>query len=252
VVLGEGLSRALGLREQDELALRAPGAASVTLHVIGTFRRAAALLTADVAMMDERDARAVLGLRADEATDLAVALTNQDESAVVAHKISDALPGARVVERASLRRAYDLTYGTRGGLVALALLPALLALLVLSWDRATGLSAEERREVGVLKAVGWATGDVVAARMCEAAIVAALAGALGALGAYAYVFVAGAPGLLRALLGWSSLYPEFHLAPAADGTSVLVIAAFSVAPYLVAAAVPAWRAATLDPADAMR
>jgi ABC-type antimicrobial peptide transport system permease subunit len=66
------------------------------------------------------------------------------------------------------------------------------------------------------------------------------------------VFVFRAPGMLGALLGWSSLYPTFTLAPGTDATSLATIAACTVAPYIAAAAIPAWRAATLDPAEAMR
>lgn len=252
VVLGQGVLRILGARTDDGIGLASRGGESIDVTIIGAFRAAAALTTADVAMMSEVDARRVLGMRDDEATDLAVALTNPDESSVAAHHVSDLLPGARVVERRSLARAYDLTYGTRGGLVAIALLPALLALLVLAWDRATGLSAEERREVGVLKTVGWSTRDVITARMTEAVLIAAFAAAAGGLGAYVYVFVLRAPGLLHALLGWSSLYPTFTLAPSTDGTSLATVIAWTVAPYVAAAAIPAWRAASLDPSEALR
>ena len=252
VVLGEGVLRILGAREGDGLGLGAPNGASVDLTVIGAFRSEAALTTADVALLPEADARRVLGLAEREATDLAIALTNPDESSTAARHVSEQLPGARVVERRSLARAYDLTYGTRGGLVALALLPALLALLVLAWDRATGLSVEERREVGVMKTVGWSTGDVITARMTEAVLVATVAAVLGGLGAYVYVFVMHAPGMLHALLGWSSLYPTFTLAPGADATSLATVVACTVAPYIAAAAIPAWRAATLDPSESMR
>lgn len=251
-VLGEGLLRTLGVRTGDVLTLAAPGRPPTDFTIIGSFHRDAAVTTADVALLDERDARTLLGLEENEATDLAITLSNPDESTVVVRKISRELPDARVVERRALARAYELTYGTRGGLVALALLPCLLAMFVLAWDRATGLSAEERREIGVLKAVGWSTREVIAARMTEAVIVSAAAAALGTLGGYAYVFLFNAPGLLRALLGWSTLYPAFQLTPATDGSSLLAILAFAMGPYLAAAAVPAWRAATIDPAEAMR
>ncbi len=252
MVLGEGLPRAIGVGVGDGLGMPTPGGGSMDLTVIATFRHASALVTADVAMMDERDARRLLGLRDDEGTDIAVRVSNPEESAVVAAKVHRRLPDTRVVERPSLARAYDLTYGTRGGLLALGLIPALLALLVLAWDRATGLSADERREVGVLKAVGWSTGDVVVARWMEAALLAAAAAGLATVCAHAYVFVAGAPGLREALLGWSSLYPNFALAPAGGWSALLTMASITVAPFLVAAAIPAWRAGVLDPAETLR
>jgi ABC-type lipoprotein release transport system permease subunit len=93
---------------------------------------------------------------------------------------------------------------------------------------------------------------VITVRMFEAIALAAVAASTGGLVAYCYVFVWRAPGLLHALLGWSSLYPTFTLAPSTDGISIVTVVACTVVPYLAAAAVPAWRAATIDPADALR
>jgi hypothetical protein len=39
----------------------------------------------------------------------------------------------------------------------------LLAFLVLAWDRLSGVGETERREIAVLKAVGWSTRDVLSA-----------------------------------------------------------------------------------------
>ena len=39
---------------------------------------------------------------------------------------------------------------------------ALAAFVILAWDKASGLSQEEKREVAILKMLGWQTGDVMA------------------------------------------------------------------------------------------
>jgi len=124
--------------------------------------------------------------------------------------------------------------------------------VLLAWDRASGLSPEERREIAVLKAVGFRTGDVLWARMFESFAVAAVATAVGLLLAYAWVFWVGAPGLRPVLVGWSVLYPEAALTPEVDVAQLLGIALTVVAPFVGLSIVPAWRAATLDPMEAMR
>ena len=48
---------------------------------------------------------------------------------------------------------------------------ALFAFIILAWDKATGLSAEEKREIGILKAVGWETSDILLMKFWEGAAV---------------------------------------------------------------------------------
>jgi ABC-type lipoprotein release transport system permease subunit len=186
------------------------------------------------------------------ATDLAIDLSTQDEAPIVEGRIADTMPGARVLDRRLLRRTYELTFDARGGLMAALLVPALAAFLLLAWERLTGLGAAEQREIGVLKAIGWGTNDVLAARMWESALLSGAGAVLGMAAAYVYVFVWRAPGLIDALLGWSAIHPPFSLAPALDATQALSLIAAVVVPFVAISVVPAWRAAMIDPDRAMR
>lgn len=252
MVAGVELATFLGMVPGDELGL--PGATqdAHALKLVGTFRSSLDLWTADVILVDEADARALLGVPPESATDLAVNLANPQEARVVARSITERIPGARVVERDLLTRVYHLAYGRRAGLVLGATIPAILALLVLAWDRASGIGPEERKEIAVLKAVGWSTSDVLWAKLFESVLVGASATALGLLLGYAWVFWFGAPGLRPALVGWSVLYPRAPLVPAVDLAQLLGIGLAVLGPFVLASIVPAWRAATADPLETMR
>ncbi len=251
MLLGETLARALGLREGDTLGL--PTATpSPSLRVAGTFNSDLDLYAADVILCDDADARALLGLDGSTATDLAIMVNNPAERRVVADTALQRLPGVRVIDKDALGRVYALAYGRRGGLMLAASIPALLALVLLAWDRASGLSPEERREIAVLKAVGFRASDVLWARMFESLAIATVATALGLLLGYGWVFWIGAPGLRPVLVGWSVLYPEAALTPEVDVAQLLGIALTVVAPFVGLSIVPAWRAANLDPMEAMR
>lgn len=250
-LLGAALADALGLRAGDEVALAAPGGPRV-LRVAGVLAEPSALRSADLLLTSEDDARALLGVPAGRATDLAVALTTTREASVVARKVADLLPGARVIDREAARRAYALTFDGRGGLLSALLVPALAAFLLLAWDRLSGLSEAERREIGVLKAIGWETRDVLAVRLLESASVSAVGATLGLVGGYAYAFWLGAPGLGDVLFAWSAVHPPLDLAPRLDPALAAAILAGVVVPFVSASLVPAWRAAVLDPDRAMR
>ena len=146
----------------------------------------------------------------------------------------------------------NLTFDTRGGILGAMLMPALVAFLVLAWDRLTGVGPGERREIGALKAMGWQTSDVLLARLWENLAISVQGAMAGLIGAYLFVFHAHAPGLANVLFGWSSLYPALQLAPAVTGSQILALACLVVLPFVAVSLVPAWRAATLDPLALLR
>jgi ABC-type lipoprotein release transport system permease subunit len=252
MIAGIELARFLGMREGDELALPSADPRTRAMKLVGTFRSSLDLWTADVIICDADDARALLGIPDGDAADLAVMLANPAEARVVARTITERLPGARVIERDLLERVYHLSYGRRAGLVLGASIPALLALLVLAWDRASGLGPDERREIAILKAIGWSTSDVLWSKLFESVLVGAAATAIGLLLAYAWVFWLGAPGLRPALVGWSVLYPRSALTPAIDVAQLLGITLAVLGPFVLLSIVPAWRASIADPMETMR
>ncbi len=250
-VIGAALASQLGLRVGDRFALPAAGGAR-TVRVAEVFEDPSGLRSADLVMLKMATARAVLGLAEGEATDLAVTLSRESESAAVARLALQSIPRARVLERRALRRTYDLTFNGRAGWLTLASLPALLTLLLIGWERVTGLSPGERREIGVLKAVGFSTRDVLIARVFENAWLSFVASALGLCLAYLYVFVLGAPWLRDSLFGWSALFPRFALVPVVDASQLMSILALIVLPFTGISIVPAWRVAMRDVDAALR
>jgi ABC-type lipoprotein release transport system permease subunit len=252
MIAGRGLSSLLGLDIGDQLALPSANPEALPLKLVGIFASSVDLFTADVVLCDESDARALLGLGEDEATDLAVSVVNPNESHVLATKIALAVRGSRVIEKDVLGRIYALTYGRRSGVFLAAAIPALLALLVLGWDRVSVLGPDEKREVAVLKAVGWTAADILSAKLLESALVASVASTVGLAMAYVWVFPLGAPGLRPTLAGWSVLYPEAQLTPVVDFAQLLALALGVVAPFVALSIVPAWRVASMDPVEAMR
>lgn len=252
MIAGVELAHFLGMLPGDELGLPSSDPRAHAMKLVGTFRSSLDLWTADVVVCDEDDARALLSIPEGEATDVSVTLANPAEARVVAKTILDRIPGARVIERDLLERVYHLAYGRRAGLVLGAAIPAILALLVLAWDRASGIGADERKEIAILKAVGWSTADVLWAKLSESIIVGATATALGLLLGYAWVYWLGAPGLRPALVGWSVLYPRSALTPVVDAAELLGVATAILGPFVLLSVVPAWKAATADPLESMR
>lgn len=252
MLAGKAVAKFLGVEVGDELGLPSPNPKAPSLKLVGTFASSVDLYTNDVVVMSDDDARAVLGIAHDEATDFAVELSNPEEAGVVAKTVVTKLPEARVVDKKLLARAHTLAFGRRSGIVLAASAPVLLAFLVLAWDRLSGVGETERREIAVLKAVGWSTRDVLSAKLAESLLVGVIATALGLALGYVWVFVLDAPLIRPALSGFGVLYPQAKLTPALDTAQLLGIALAVLGPFASLSVVPAWRAAQTDPMDVMR
>jgi ABC-type lipoprotein release transport system permease subunit len=127
-----------------------------------------------------------------------------------------------------------------------------LAFLIFAWDKATGLSAQEKTEIGILKALGWDTSDVLMLKLWEGILICLTAFIVGLAAAYVHVFYASASLFEHALKGWSVLYPSMRLYPDISAHHLSVIFALTVFPYILITIIPAWRAATTDPDAVMR
>ena len=132
------------------------------------------------------------------------------------------------------------------------LLGALLAFIIFAWDKASGLSQEERKEIGILKAIGWETSDVILMKFWEGMVISLSSFLAGVLLAYGHVFFASSVLFEPVLKGWAVLYPHFKPTPFIDASQVVALFFLAVVPYTVATIIPSWRAATVDPDSVMR
>ncbi|MEW6428923.1 MAG: ABC transporter permease [Thermodesulfobacteriota bacterium] len=251
-VLGPGVAALRELTVDDDLVLIDSGGVGRSFVVTGIFSAESRLLTNDLVLLTEEGVRDFFALPAGQATDIEVRVANPEEVANIAAKISRRLPGARPISRREILRTYDSVFSWRSGMLLLFALSSLLAFALLAWDKATGLSGAEKREIGILKAVGWDTGDVLACKFWEGASISLAAVLTGLVLAYVHVYVAGAPLIATVMRGWSVLFPAFDPVPALAFTDLLSLFFFTIAPYLASTLLPAWRAAAMEPDTVMR
>jgi cell division protein FtsX len=252
VVVGSGVSRNLVSDVGGTMPMRGYDGGYFFFRIRETISSESDLVSSDLVLMSTADFRKLFNVPPGVGTDLALSVRNPRELSTIAAKIVQLLPDTRPVTREEVLRTYDAIFDWRGGMIVANLLGALMAFVILAWDKATGLSAEERREIGILKGLGWETSDVILMKFWEGASVSLAAFFLGVVGAYVHVFFFSASVFEPALKGWAVLYPDFRLTPRIDAYQVAVLFFLTVIPYTVATIVPSWRAATTDPDAVMR
>lgn len=251
-IVGEGVARLRKRGPGGFIFLVSPAGEFLKLRIKSVMDERSGLVTSDMVLLTEADFRRFFRLRPDEYTDIAITVRNPREVVKVSEKAALALREHRVITRPDILRTYEAVFRWREGMLLALLSGALLAFGILAFDKASGLSAQERREIGILKAIGWDTGDVLRMKLWEAALISVTAFLAGALAAYAHVFVFSAPLFEPVLAGWTMLYPRFRLTPQVDLFQLTTLGVLVVLPYLAAILVPIWRTASAEPDAVMR
>ncbi|RLJ62738.1 ABC transporter permease [Sulfurisoma sediminicola] len=252
IVVGPALERSRGLAAGNGISFRSYSGKLHTFIVASVLPQASEIVSADLLLMHEDDFRAFFDYPAGHYTDIALTVANPQEVRNVATKLAAALPDSRPILRDEVLRTYASIFDWREGIVLALLSAAILAFGILAWEKASGLSAEEKREIGILKAIGWETGDIIKMKFWEGLLISLTAFLAGFVAAYVHVFYAGAGLFEPVLKGWAVLYPEFRLTPHVDGLQVATLFFFTVFPYAAAVLVPIWKAAITDPDAVMR
>ncbi len=252
VETGAGVLRTWGTLWEGKLYLKAHDGEAVFLKPVKTMSEETDLVSADLILMSESTFRRISGVPEGYATDLTVHIRNERESQTIAEKIVRALPDTRPILKQEIIRTYRSLFDWRGGYVIVLLGGAVLAFFIFAWDKATGLSAEERTEIGILKGIGWDTSDVLMMKFWEGAVISLSAFILGVITAYVHVHFASASLFEHALKGWAILYPKFTLRPAVDAYQLAILFFLTVVPYTLITIVPTWKVAVTDPDVVMR
>jgi ABC-type lipoprotein release transport system permease subunit len=252
LVVGPALERERGLAVENGISFRSYTGQLFSFTVAAVLPQASELASADLVLINEEDFRAFFAYPAGHYTDIALSVANPREVRNVANKLANALPDSRPILREEVQRTYASVFDWREGLMLALLSAAILAFAILAWEKASGLSADEKREIGILKAIGWETGDIIKMKLWEGGLISVTAFLGGFVAAYLQVFRFGAPLFEPVLKGWAVLYPRFELTPVIDGLQLATLFFFTVFPYMAAVLVPIWRAAVTDPDAVMR
>ena len=252
VIIGSGIAKLREASPGDIIGFTGYDGKPQSYRVKEVLAEQSQLLSADLILISESDYRALSGIPADLTTDLVLKVRNRKEFATIAEKITKLLPDTQPIIRNEILRTYDAIFSWRSGIVIVIFSSAALAFVIFAWDKATGLSAEERKEIGILKAVGWESSDVLLMKFWEGLVISLSAFLLGTVLGYIHVFIGSSILFVPVLKGWSTLYPEFKLVPFVDFGHLAAIFALTVVPYTITTIIPSWRVATMDPDSVLR
>ncbi|MHC1743309.1 MAG: ABC transporter permease [Syntrophobacteraceae bacterium] len=252
IALGSGAARSLGVKKDDLIPLRTFSGDFLLVRIKEILFRESELVSSDLFLMTERDFKKIFEFPPDHATDLVLRVRDTGEINAIAAEITRLFPDVRLVPRSDILSTYDAMFDWREGMLLAVYSSAIFSFLILAWHKATGLGAEERKEIGILKAIGWETTDVLFLKTWEGIVVSLSSCLMGVLLAYVHVFFASSTLFKAALKGWAVLFPDFQLTPFLNASQIAILFLLTVIPHTVATVLPSLGPATVEPDSVMR
>ena len=151
-----------------------------------------------------------------------------------------------------MKISYQNIFDYKSGVFLALFVVSLFTFFIIIYDKASGLSSEEKREIGILKAIGWRVDDVLKEKFYEAFIISFFAYLLGLFLAFAFVYIFKAPLLQNIFTGYSELKTSFELPFVFDTQTLALVFFLSVPVYVAATIIPSWRSAVLEADEVIR
>lgn len=218
----------------------------------GNFSSQSSLLNSDFIAMSEENARKILGIKNGFYSDIVLEISNKNEVNFIAEKIRLNYPDLRVLTKDEIIKKYKFLYDYKSGFFLMLLAILALTFIVILYDKASGLRSEEKREIGILRAIGWDISDIIKFKIYESLILSVLAFFIAITLAIFYVFILQAPILSDIFMGYTHLKPKFDLSFTLDFKILTMLFLLSVPLYISATIIPSFKAASSDEMEILR
>jgi len=251
--IGNGVKKVLQkFYYEKEFHFLLPDATNMRLKIAGQLSKDSALWSDDVMLLTKESAKKVLAIDDNKVVDFALFVANKKEIPTIVAKIRTLFPTAKITTKENLFVEYDKLLSYRGGFFLLLFVVTLFTFFMIVYDKVSGVTSQEKSEVGILKAIGWRVNDILQYKFYEAFILSFFAYALGVIGAMFYVYSFDASIIFDIFVGSSQIKPQIALPFVFDAQTFFLIFFMSVPIYIAATIIPTWRVATLDVDELLR
>ncbi len=222
------------------------------VKIASTFKSATSLESNDIILMPKELVLEIFGMSKDEVTDIVLEIPNPTEIPTISKKIKNLYPDSRVITNSDLKVSYQNIFDYKSGMFLALFIVSAFTFFMIVYDKASGLSSEEKREIGILKALGWKIDDVLKAKFYEAFAVSFISFLVGIILSIFFVYSLQAPILRDIFIGYSRLKPNFELPFIVDFQTLFLLFFLTIPLYIAAIIIPSWRIASTNADEVMR
>ena len=253
MIVGNGVKQTLSKNYYKEyFNFVKPNGELKKVKIASTFKGTTSLESNDIILMPKKLVLEIFGMKKDEITDMVLKVANPKEIATISKKIKEIYPDSRVITNSDLKVSYQNIFDYKSGLFLALFIVSAFTFFMIVYDKASGLSSEEKREIGILKALGWKIDDVLKAKFYEAFAVSFISFLAGIILSLFFIYTLQAPILRDIFIGYSRLKPDFDLPFILDFQTIFLLFFLTIPLYVAAIIIPSWRVASTNADEVMR
>ncbi|MFA6741006.1 MAG: ABC transporter permease [Arcobacteraceae bacterium] len=210
------------------------------------------LVANDLIIMDINLAKKILNIKENESTDIVLNVPNNLERQNIKEQLILKHSNIRILQKETLKKEYENMFNYKGGIFLILFIIVIFTFILILYQRYSMISSSDKKEIGILKAVGWSIKDIIKLKIIENFIVGFMAFIIGIVISYIFVYILNAPILKNIFIGFSNIQNDFILNPNIDLSIIMTLFLFFIIPFLSAVLIPVWKIAVIDANESMK
>ena len=223
-----------------------------TVKIFKDLPQEANLVANDLIIMDINLAKKILNINEENSTDIVLNVPNDLEKQNIKEQLILKHSNIRILQKESLKKEYENMFNYKGGIFLVLFIVVIFTFILILYQRYSMISSSDKKEIGILKAVGWSIKDIIKLKIIENFIVGFMAFIIGVIIAYIFVFILNAPILKNIFIGFSNVQNDFILNANIEFTTLITLFLFFIIPFLSAVLIPVWKIAVIDANESMK
>ncbi|MDN5054992.1 ABC transporter permease [Aliarcobacter butzleri] len=253
MIIGNGVKKVLDKYAYfDSYDFKLENENSKNIKIFKDLPKEANLIANDLIIMDINIAKKILDIKLDFATDIVLDVPNPLERQNVKEQILLKESNIRILQKDELKKEYENMFNYKGGIFLILFIVVIFTFILVLYQRYSMISSNDKREIGILKAVGWSIKDIIKLKIIENFVVAFMAFIIGVIFAYIFVFILQAPILKNIFIGFSNIKNDFILNQNIKISNLITLFLFFMVPFLSAVLIPVWKIAVIDATKSMK
>lgn len=225
---------------------------SLNVKIFKDLPKEANLVANDLIIMDINLAKKILNIDEEYSTDIVLNVPNDLEKQNIKEQLILKHSNIRILQKESLKKEYENMFNYKGGIFLVLFIVVIFTFILILYQRYSMISSSNKKEIGILKAVGWSIKDIIKLKIIENFIVGFMAFIIGIIIAYIFVFILNAPILKNIFIGFSNVQNDFILNANIQFTTIVNLFLFFIIPFLSAVLIPVWKIAVIDANESMK
>ena len=223
-----------------------------TVKIFKDLPQEANLVANDLIIMDINLAKRILNINEENSTDIVLNVPNNLERQNIKEQLILKHSNIRILQKEGLKKEYENMFNYKGGIFLVLFIVVIFTFILILYQRYSMISSNDKKEIGILKAVGWSIKDIIKLKIIENFIVGFMAFIIGIIISYIFVFILNAPILKNIFIGFSNIQNDFILNPNIDFTIIVTLFLFFIIPFLSAILIPVWKISIIDANESMK